>query len=112
MFVFFEFDAIKRLAGPTFLPEPFVNVNQKEDRPKTSVLGDGGRPVQIRSRMDSAKKGKTTNWVEFDCPECTAHNPWDDGFTVGDELFCGWCGVRLQVRRAGQEGDRYRLVID
>ncbi len=51
-------------------------------------------------------------WTEFECPECTANNPWDDGFTVGEELFCSWCGAVLLVKRQGDDGDRFRLVLD
>ncbi|HJL43183.1 MAG TPA: hypothetical protein RMG48_17890 [Myxococcales bacterium LLY-WYZ-16_1] len=51
-------------------------------------------------------------WTEFECPECTAHNPWDDGFTWGDELFCSWCGCRLRVKRVDSEDGRYRLVAE
>ncbi|NJK90028.1 MAG: hypothetical protein HC923_11995 [Myxococcales bacterium] len=49
-------------------------------------------------------------WTEFECPECTAHNPWDDGFSPGDEVFCAWCGARLEVRRAGVDGDKFKLL--
>lgn len=54
------------------------------------------------------------SWSEFDCPECSAHNPWDDGFTYGDEVFCGWCGCRFVVRRVkDDEGrHRYKLIVD
>lgn len=59
---------------------------------------------------DGRKKG---TWVEFDCPVCSAHNPWDDGFTWGDELFCSWCGAVLLVKRSGDElEESYRLVQD
>lgn len=65
-----------------------------------------GRDVATRSTR------KQLEWTEFDCPECSAHNPWDDGFTFGDEVFCSWCGCRLKVRKAGEDGDRFKLVVD
>jgi len=55
---------------------------------------------------------KPIRWTEFECPECTAHNPWDDGFGIGDEVFCSWCGCRLVVKRANEEGDAYKLILD
>ena len=44
---------------------------------------------------------------EFDCPECNANNPADDGFKSGDEVICHWCS-RTYVARATSEG-RLRL---
>jgi hypothetical protein len=34
---------------------------------------------------------------DFDCPECTAHNPYDDGFGPGDEVRCYYCGAEFKV---------------
>ena len=34
---------------------------------------------------------------EFECPDCNAHNPVDDGFTVGDEITCFYCGSQFRV---------------
>jgi hypothetical protein len=59
--------------------------------------------------MGSKKSAKADTWTEFDCPECSAHNPWEDGFTVGDELFCSWCGAVLKVKRFPDDPERYRL---
>lgn len=49
-----------------------------------------------------------TVWTEFDCPECTANNPLDDGFHHGDELVCQWCGLPWKVRADSDGG--FRLV--
>ncbi|MEM1025561.1 MAG: hypothetical protein AAGD10_15965 [Myxococcota bacterium] len=57
------------------------------------------------------RDSKGQKWTEFECPECSADNPWGDGFTVGDELFCSWCGGRFRVRR-GKGEDDFRLVMD
>jgi hypothetical protein len=35
--------------------------------------------------------------TEFDCPECNANNPVDDGFRADDELRCHYCGLELRV---------------
>lgn len=60
--------------------------------------------------MATAKK---IEWTEFECPLCTAHNVYDDGFTYDDELFCSWCGAVILVRRIPDEVEhRYKLVLD
>ncbi len=30
---------------------------------------------------------------EFECPDCDATNPVDDGFADGDEVLCFYCGM-------------------
>ncbi len=60
--------------------------------------------------MSERKKGQPV-WTEFDCPSCDANNPHDDGFTVGDELFCNYCGMSLEVRLIrDSDPPRYKLV--
>ena len=56
---------------------------------------------------DGGPKQKGPPWLEFDCPECTANNPNDDGFAPGDELTCLYCGLPWKVRET-ESG--YRLV--
>jgi hypothetical protein len=34
---------------------------------------------------------------EFECPLCSAHNPYDDGFGEGDEIRCFYCGQDFRV---------------
>ena len=48
-----------------------------------------------------------TRFKEFDCPECTANNPLDDGFKVGDEIQCMYCGLTFKVRQG--VGSKFRL---
>jgi hypothetical protein len=36
--------------------------------------------------------GKNRRFNEFECPECDAHNPWEEGFGAGDEILCNYCG--------------------
>jgi hypothetical protein len=35
--------------------------------------------------------------TEFDCPECNANNPVDDGFVEGEDLRCFYCGAEIKV---------------
>jgi DNA-directed RNA polymerase subunit RPC12/RpoP len=44
---------------------------------------------------------------EFDCPECTANNPLDEGFKIGDEVQCASCGILFKVRPAS--GGKFKL---
>ena len=63
------------------------------------------REVTRRGRVVNTKR-----WDEFECPECSAHNPWDDGFVPGDELFCSWCGEVWLVRLIPEsDPPRFRL---
>lgn len=40
-------------------------------------------------------------WREFECPDCNAHNPMDDGFRIGDEVLCNYCGMEYVVKERG-----------
>jgi hypothetical protein len=40
---------------------------------------------------------------DFDCPECSANNPYDDGIRVGDEVRCYYCGAEFRAER-NQDG--------
>lgn len=64
-------------------------------------------------KQDRRQQGKKHRWTEFDCPECTAHNPWDEGFGEEDRVICNWCGLSFRVKvRMTDEGPRYKLQED
>jgi hypothetical protein len=48
--------------------------------------------------------GRERRFKDFDCPECAANNPYDDGFGHGDEVRCYYCGqeFRADVSDAGK----------
>ena len=47
---------------------------------------------------------------DFDCPECSANNPYDDGFSPGDEIRCYYCGQEFRVE-IGHDGRwKYREI--
>lgn len=58
---------------------------------------------------DDAEGGEETLkgqvFREFECPRCDAHNP-SDGFKIGDEVFCFYCGASL---RAFEKAGRLKL---
>ncbi len=57
----------------------------------------------------SAEDGKERVFKDFDCPDCNANNPYDDGFGDGDEVRCYYCGqeFRAEVNDSG----RLRLKV-
>lgn len=44
----------------------------------------------------SDEEGQRT-YKDFDCPVCSANNPYDDGFREGDEVRCFYCGIEFEV---------------
>jgi hypothetical protein len=49
--------------------------------------------------VDEVEDGPAgARFADFDCPVCSANNPYDDGFTVGDEVRCFYCGQEFEVR--------------
>ena len=53
--------------------------------------------------------GRRRKFREFDCPECNANNPYDDGFGDGDEVLCHYCGE--EFRAAVSDEGRLRLKL-
>lgn len=47
---------------------------------------------------DDDPRARLSRWTEFDCPICSANNPYDDGFKVRDEVACLWCNSTFIVR--------------
>jgi hypothetical protein len=53
------------------------------------------------------KAGRRRVFKDFDCPSCSANNPYDDGFSDGDEVLCYYCGTEYKAL-VNEEG-RLRL---
>jgi hypothetical protein len=51
--------------------------------------------------------GRSRRFGEFDCPDCAANNPCDDGFGDGDEVRCYYCGQ--EFRAAVNDSGRLRF---
>jgi len=47
---------------------------------------------------------------DFDCPSCTANNPYDDGFKAGDEIRCFYCGQEFRVEKTAEGRWKYREI--
>jgi len=50
---------------------------------------------------DNKPDSKAGKYFEFDCPECNAHNPYEDGFIVGAEVLCFYCGSNFKAAMSG-----------
>ncbi len=46
----------------------------------------------------SLDEGRGRRFKDFDCPDCAANNPYDDGFGQGDQVLCYYCGQQYDVR--------------
>lgn len=55
----------------------------------------------------SGEGGSERRFKDFDCPDCAANNPYDDGFGDGDEVRCYYCGQ--EFRASVNESGRLRL---
>ena len=42
--------------------------------------------------------GPGRRFGDFDCPDCSANNPYDDAFGDGDEIRCYYCGAEFLVK--------------
>lgn len=49
----------------------------------------------------SESEGSARRHREFDCPVCSANNPYDDGFGEGDEVRCFYCGQEFIAAQTG-----------
>ncbi len=45
----------------------------------------------------AALGGSRRRFKEFECPDCAASNPVDDGFGNGEEIICNYCGQEYRV---------------
>jgi hypothetical protein len=43
------------------------------------------------------KAGRRRVYKDFDCPSCSANNPYDDGFSDGDDVLCYYCGAEYKA---------------
>jgi hypothetical protein len=53
--------------------------------------------AEEEAKRDPARLGSKRKFDEFECPTCSAHNPYGDGFGNGEEVNCGYCGQAFLV---------------
>jgi DNA-directed RNA polymerase subunit RPC12/RpoP len=54
-------------------------------------MGDDEKP-------DASERRNELHY-EFECPDCNAHNPYEDGFREGSEITCFYCGTNYLVKK-------------
>jgi hypothetical protein len=58
-------------------------------------------------KLQGEDLGRARRFSDFDCPDCNANNPHDDGFGDGDEVRCHYCGQEFEAHVT--EAGRLRL---
>jgi hypothetical protein len=48
-------------------------------------------------KLTGAALGVKRKFDEFECPSCSANNPWGEGFGNNDEVLCNWCGMQFKA---------------
>lgn len=72
-------------------------------RPATlAPMAERGQEQWLEDEDDEDKKsgralGARRKFDEFECPSCSADNPWGDTFGNGDEVLCNWCGQSFRA---------------
>jgi transcription elongation factor Elf1 len=56
------------------------------------------------SKTSGENEDRSRRFSDFDCPDCSANNPYDDTFGHGDEIRCYYCGqeFRAEVNDSGK----------
>jgi transcription elongation factor Elf1 len=65
---------------------------------KESERAFAAEDAEDEAKKDPKQKGRQRKFDEFECPTCSAHNPYGDGFSSGDEVVCGYCGQSFEVK--------------
>jgi hypothetical protein len=61
-------------------PDRLDDHSEQEDEDKKS-----GKSLGVKRKFD-----------EFECPACSANNPYDT-FGNGEEVLCNWCGMQFRA---------------
>ncbi len=70
-------------------------------------------PIDSYEDEDEAKRpgeelGRARRFGDFDCPDCNANNPYDDGFGPNDEIRCFYCGQEFRAELTEEGRWRFR----
>jgi hypothetical protein len=68
-------------------------VNAEESMPyDKATMGHIAEMEEEEAKKSGENLGARRKFNEFECPTCSANNPFDD-FGHGDEVHCAWCGL-------------------
>ena len=57
----------------------------------------GGAETDDEDEKQTGKAlGTRRRFSEFECPTCSANNPFDE-FGNNDEVLCNWCGLQFKA---------------
>jgi transcription elongation factor Elf1 len=62
------------------------------DRERDAFLED----EEEEDARKNATVGTRRRFSEFECPACSANNPFDE-FGNNDEVLCNWCGLQFKA---------------
>ena len=62
------------------------------------------------TNYDEEEKEAAAVKKDFDCPDCSANNPYEDGIRVGDEVRCFYCGAEFKVELRQDGRWRFREI--
>jgi hypothetical protein len=57
-----------------------------------ATLGQIAEQEEEESKKTGENLGSRRKFDEFECPACSANNPFDT-FGHGDDVNCSWCGM-------------------
>jgi hypothetical protein len=55
-------------------------------------------------------EGTERRFQDFDCPDCAANNPYDDGIGDGEEVRCYYCGQEFRAKVTEEGRLRLRAI--
>ena len=61
-----------------------------------NTMGDIADHEDEENKKTGRSLGAKRKFDEFECPACSAHNPFDT-FGNGDDVNCNWCGLAFRV---------------
>lgn len=67
-------------------------------------------PLDHHEDDDGGSRGKQKVRRDFDCPDCTANNPYDEGVRPGEEVRCFYCGMEYRVEATRDGRVRFRAM--
>jgi hypothetical protein len=62
--------------------------------PDRGPLGDFAEHDEDEDKKSGKSLGSARKFEEFECPACSAHNPFEP-FGNGDDVLCNWCGLQF-----------------